>query len=76
MLGELLITAEDKQSPTQGRREVKRALWANMISDSVDVVSISYAFATSTLALGPTALLGGAGGSALLLGAVAMKTLH
>jgi hypothetical protein len=66
MLGELLITAEDKKSPTRGRREIKRALLANIGSDAVDICSIGFALATGTIGRVPGALFGG--GAAVFLG--------
>ncbi|OSS54676.1 hypothetical protein B5807_01027 [Epicoccum nigrum] len=45
VLGGLLLTAEDKNAPDGGRRELKRAIWANMAADTIDIGSLVYAVA-------------------------------
>jgi hypothetical protein len=75
MLGELLMTAEDKNSSTRGRREIRRALLANMGTDAVDVCSVVFAVATGAMGRVPGALFGGAGAVALGLGVLGLKGL-
>lgn len=75
VLGELLITAEDKNSPTGGRREIKRALWANIGADTIDVCSVIFAVATGTMGKIPGVLFGGGAAVALGLGALGLKGL-
>ncbi|KAH7245172.1 hypothetical protein BKA59DRAFT_526690 [Fusarium tricinctum] len=50
LLGALLVTAEDKNVPSGGRRELRRTLWANIAADSVDVVSIALSFTSMNIA--------------------------
>lgn len=45
VLGELLLTAEDKDAPDGGRREMKRAIWAGIAADAIDMGSLAYAVA-------------------------------
>lgn len=65
ILGELLLTAEDKKLPDGGKREIKRALWANLAADAVDMCNIGFAVATGTIEGLPAAIFGG--GAALLV---------
>jgi hypothetical protein len=75
MLGELLVTAEDRNSPTGGRREIRRALLANIGSDAVDICSIGFALATGTMGRVPGALFGGGAALFLGLGVLGLKGL-
>lgn len=45
VMGELLLTAEDKNAPDGGRREMKRAIWTGLAADAMDVGSLVYAVA-------------------------------
>ena len=74
-LGELLLTAEDKTSPTGGRREIKRALWANIGCDAVDICSVAFGLASGTIGRLPAALLGGPAAVAIGLGTLGLKGL-
>ncbi|KAF2800130.1 hypothetical protein K505DRAFT_320640 [Melanomma pulvis-pyrius CBS 109.77] len=73
VLGELLLTAQDKNSPTGGRREMKRALWANIGADSLDVCSVIFAVATGTMGKVPGALFGGGAAVLIALAALSLK---
>ncbi|ORY08447.1 hypothetical protein BCR34DRAFT_603533 [Clohesyomyces aquaticus] len=75
VLGELLFTAEDKTSHDGGRREIRRALWANMASDGIDVFSILFGVATGTMGKVPGSLLAGGAIAFLGLGALGMRGL-
>ncbi|KAF2020895.1 hypothetical protein BU24DRAFT_416557 [Aaosphaeria arxii CBS 175.79] len=75
VLGELLYTAEDKTAADGGKREIKRALWANMASDAVDLGSVTFALATGTLGRIPSAAFAGGAIFALVLGGISMKGL-
>lgn len=45
VLGDLLLTGEDKHAHDGGRREMRRAIWSGMAVDVVDVGSLVYAVA-------------------------------
>jgi hypothetical protein len=75
VLGELLITAEDKGSPTGGRRELRRTLLANLGTDTVDVCSVVFAVATGTIGRVPGALFGAGAVVALGLGGLGLRGL-
>ena len=60
ILGELLITAEDKGSPAGGRRELRRTLLANLGADTVDICSVGFAVATGAMSRVAGALFVGA----------------
>ncbi|KAF2001889.1 hypothetical protein P154DRAFT_618968 [Amniculicola lignicola CBS 123094] len=75
-LGELLFTAEDKTGPDGGRREIKRALWANIATDTADVAAVAYAFAVGNMGRAPAAMLGGGGILYMLLGTVVLRGLR
>jgi hypothetical protein len=74
-LGELLLTAEDKNSPDGGRREIKRALWAGIGCDIADAASIAYGLATGTVGRAPALLLAGSAALAFGVGAVGVRGL-
>ena len=74
-LGELLLTAEAKNSPNGGRREIKRALWAGIGCDVADVASIAFALATGTMGRAPAVIFGGGAVAFLGLAGVSMRGL-
>lgn len=43
VLGELLLTAQDKDAPDGGRREMRRAIWTGLAVDAIDIGSLVYA---------------------------------
>lgn len=45
VLGELLLTAQDKDASDGGRREMRRAIWTGMAADAIDIGSLVYAVA-------------------------------
>ena len=45
VLGELPLTAEDKNAPDGGRREMRRKVWTGMAVDAIDIGSLAYAVA-------------------------------
>ncbi|KAF2262691.1 hypothetical protein CC78DRAFT_605740 [Lojkania enalia] len=75
ILGELLITAENKESPDGGRREIKRALWANIGADVVDVGSVLFGLATGTVGRAPAAIFGGGAAAFVILGVLGLRGL-
>ncbi|KAH7135136.1 hypothetical protein B0J11DRAFT_517706 [Dendryphion nanum] len=75
IIAELLISAEDKENPNRGRREIKRALWANIAADSLDICSVLFGLATGTFGPAPAAMLGCGAATAVALGIAAQKTL-
>lgn len=74
-LGELLFTAEDKDSPNGGRREIKRALLAGIGCDCVDVASIVFGVATGTVGKAPALIFAGGAAAFVGLGALGMRGL-
>lgn len=74
-MGELLLTARDKNAPNGGRREMRRALWTGLAADAIDVGSLAYAV-TKGHALKSTGGLFGAGAVVFLgLGAWGLRGL-
>ncbi|KAF1956885.1 hypothetical protein CC80DRAFT_491755 [Byssothecium circinans] len=57
VLGELLLTAHDKNLPDEGRREIRRLLWANAASDVADIVSVAFAVYSGHMEKLPGAML-------------------
>lgn len=75
VLGELLLTAQDKDAPDGGRRETKRAIWTGMAADAIDIGSLAYAVAKGH-ALKSTGGLFGAGAVVFMgLGAWGLRGL-
>lgn len=75
VLGELLLTAEDRNAPDGGRRELRRAIWAGMAADAIDIGSLVYAVAKGHVGK-PTGGLFGAGAIVFMgLGAWGLKDL-
>jgi hypothetical protein len=72
VLGELLWTAE-REGEHNDRRELKRALWAGVAADGLDIASCAYAVATGTLSRQAGALLGGGAVVFLVLGIVGLR---
>jgi hypothetical protein len=75
-LAELLYTAEDKNSPTRGRREIRRSLWAGIGCDAVDILSLAYGVATGTVGKAPAAIIGGGAVAFIALAAVGLKGIR
>ncbi len=75
VLGELLLTAEDKNAPDGGRREMRRALWTGIAADAIDIGSLAYAVAKGHVGK-PTGGLFGAGAIVFIgLGAWGLRSL-
>ncbi|KAJ4991999.1 hypothetical protein SVAN01_02594 [Stagonosporopsis vannaccii] len=75
VLGELLLTAEDKNAPDGGRREIRRALWTGIAADAIDIGSLAYAVAKGHVGK-PTGGLFGAGAVVFIgLGALGLRGL-
>jgi hypothetical protein len=72
VLGELLLTA-DKNGKDQ--KELKRALWAGVATDVVDVGSCALALASGTLSRTGTGLLGGGAVVFALMGMGLLRSL-
>ena len=73
VLGELLYTAENKHAADGGRREMKRALWRNIVSDATDICSIGFAVATGSMERLPAALLSSGAATGVVLGTLALR---
>jgi hypothetical protein len=75
VLGELLLTAEDRSAPDGGRREMRRAIWTGIAADAVDIGSLAYAVAKGHAGK-PTGALFGAGAVVFMgLGAMGLRGL-
>lgn len=75
VLGELLLTAEDKNAPDEGRQEMRRAIWTGIAADAIDIGSLAYAVAKGH-APKPTGALFGAGAVVFIgLGALGLRGL-
>jgi hypothetical protein len=75
VLGELLITAEDKNSADGGRREIKRALWAGIGADCVSLASFAFELASGTVGRAPALLFAGGAAATIGLSALGMRGL-
>ncbi|KAF2830570.1 hypothetical protein CC86DRAFT_163193 [Ophiobolus disseminans] len=75
VFGGLLITAEDKDSGDGGRREMRRAIWAGIAVDAVDIASLAFGVAVGQIGNATGGLLGAAAVGALGLGAVGLGGL-
>ncbi|OAL53959.1 hypothetical protein IQ07DRAFT_640976 [Pyrenochaeta sp. DS3sAY3a] len=75
VMGELLITAEDKKSPDGDRREIRRAIWTGIAVDTVDIGSVAYAVAMGHVGKTTGGLLGAAALGAIGLAAVGLRGL-
>jgi hypothetical protein len=74
-LGVLLITADDKTTSNGGRRELKRAFWANAACDMMDVLSIAFSVAIGDMEPLPAALLAGCAAMAATMGLLGLKSI-
>ncbi|KIW01359.1 uncharacterized protein PV09_07130 [Verruconis gallopava] len=72
VLGELLLTADGSQ---KDRKEVKRALWAGLAADALDIGSIVFAVASGQLSRTGAGLFGGGATAFVLLGVVGLRSL-
>ncbi|CAI6318683.1 unnamed protein product [Periconia digitata] len=59
VLGAQLYTAADGTAPDGGRRETRRALWAGIAADALDMCSVAAAVRGGYLGMGPAGLLWG-----------------
>ncbi|KAF2468518.1 uncharacterized protein BDR25DRAFT_344244 [Lindgomyces ingoldianus] len=75
VLGELLMTAEDENAHDGGRREIKRALWAGIGTDAIDIGAIAFGVATGTVGKLPGAIFAGGAVAFIGLGALGMRGL-
>ena len=75
VLGELLLTAEDKNAPDEGRREMSRAIWTGIAADAIDIGSLAYAVAKGHAAKSTGALFGAGAVVFIGLGAMGLRGL-
>jgi hypothetical protein len=73
VLGELLLTADTK---SKDRTEVKRALWAGIATDALDIGATVFAIASGNLSKTGAGLFGGGATAFLLLGLVGLRSLN
>ena len=73
VLGELLLTADKNGTD---RKEVKRALWAGVAADALDLGATVFALSTSQLSKTGAGLFGGGATAFLLLGLVGLRSLN
>jgi hypothetical protein len=74
-LGELLVTADDKTSLDEARRELRRLLQANVGCDMADICSIAFAVVNGHMASLPAALLAGGAAGCVGMGLLGLKTV-
>ena len=75
VLGGLLWTAKDAFRTTDATQsEIRRALWANIITDSVDLCSCLVGLIDGTMSVPSAALVGGGAFVFALLGIVGLKS--
>ena len=58
VLGGLLLTAEDKNAPDGGRRELRRAIWTGMAANTIDMGCLAYAVAKGHVGVSTGGLFG------------------
>ncbi|KAF1845272.1 uncharacterized protein K460DRAFT_416553 [Cucurbitaria berberidis CBS 394.84] len=75
MFGALLITAEDKAAQDGGKREMRRAIWAGIATDVVDMGSLALGVAMGQVGKTAAGLLGAGAVGAVGLGAIALRGL-
>lgn len=75
IFGELLVTAEDKGRDDGGRREIRRAIWAGIAADVVDIGSLVFGVAMGQVGKTTGGLLGACAVGALGLGALGLRGL-
>jgi hypothetical protein len=73
ILGELLLTAD---GTTKDRKEVKRALWAGLATDALDIGATAFALASGQLGRTGAGLFGGGAAALFLLGVIGLRSLH
>ena len=65
--GGLLLTAGDQEYTLAGKREIRRAVWAGMIADATDIVSLTYGFTNGQVGKTTALIIGGAAVGAITL---------
>lgn len=75
VMGELLLTAEDKNARDGGRREMRRAIWTGMAADAIDIGSLAYAVAKGHAAKSTGGLFGAGAVVFIGLGAWGLRGL-
>lgn len=73
MIGELLLTADQKEKE---RKQLKRALWAGIAIDTLDLGATIVAGATGQLSRMGAGMFGGAAVSLVVLGLVGLRKLE
>ncbi|KAF2642830.1 hypothetical protein P280DRAFT_468141 [Massarina eburnea CBS 473.64] len=74
-IGGLLATADDKNLPDGGRREIKKALWASMGKDAIDVCSVAVALTGGHMGKLPSAMLAGGAAVGIGMGFLGLRTV-
>lgn len=72
-LGQLLFSAGDASSADAGSKEIKRALWAGLVADGLDVATALFEVGTGNMEVVPAAALGGVGVVFLGLGMLGLR---
>ncbi|OAL05590.1 hypothetical protein IQ06DRAFT_332045 [Phaeosphaeriaceae sp. SRC1lsM3a] len=76
VVGGLLITAGDPETEDKGRREIRRALWAGIVNDSVDIANLLFGFSRGEVSQTTGGIIGGAAIGAITLASWVLKTLQ
>ena len=72
VLGELLLTAD---ANAKDRKEVKRALWAGVATDALDIGTTVFALATGQLSRTGAGMFGGAAAGLVLMGIYSLRNM-
>jgi hypothetical protein len=74
-LGWLLASAGDKSAPDGGKTETRRAIWAGMVADAIDIGSLVYAVTIGHLGVTTAVAFGAAAINATVLGVWGLRGL-
>ncbi|KAK3300664.1 uncharacterized protein B0H64DRAFT_20278 [Chaetomium fimeti] len=75
LVGALLFSAEDKGTGDGGRRAIRRAVWAGIIADAVDIGSLTFGFIMGEVGKPMAGIIGTAAVGAISLAALILRGL-
>ncbi|KAK7189958.1 hypothetical protein DPSP01_013716 [Paraphaeosphaeria sporulosa] len=75
VIGGLLITAVDEKREDGGGREIRRALWAGIMNDSVDIANLVFGLSRGEVGQTTSSMIGGAAVGAISLAIWILKNL-
>lgn len=74
-IGGLLVAANGSVHDVGGQREIKRALYAGLAVDLMDIGATTYAFATGQLGQFGAGMFGSAAAGCAVLGIIGLRSL-